>query len=180
MGQYLPDWHPWEDYRTFYVAQPESSACREMVPFELSWLQWLLNCKFTTAKGITAKCSELDLKIPDTYAATLVSQEGIAGTLVVDVISLYPLRALRILGSEGILEWDWQREIISLFNAKTKKWKEYKVKNGTKRKEYTATTEDMYNTEIQVFLKSLYGKQAYPYSFTEDQHNFKLLQQIEK
>src|SRR5205809_54356 len=37
-GQYLPDWHPWEDYRTFYVAKRATGAAREIVPFELSWL----------------------------------------------------------------------------------------------------------------------------------------------
>src|SRR3972149_695441 len=38
-GQYLPDWHPWEDYRKFYVSKRETGACREMVPFEIGWLQ---------------------------------------------------------------------------------------------------------------------------------------------
>ena len=41
-GQYLPDWHPWEDYRTFYVSRRETGACREIVPFELAWLTWVL------------------------------------------------------------------------------------------------------------------------------------------
>lgn len=180
MGQYLPDWHPWEDYRKFYVSQPESAACREMVPFELSWLQWLLSCTVTEAKGSIAQCSNLELKIPDTYTAVLSTREGILGTLIVDVVSRYPLRSLRILGSEGVLEWDWQRERISLFQAKTKKWKEIKVSNGEKRKEYTATTEDMYNQEIAVFLASLKEKQQYPYTFIEDQNNFRILKQIER
>ena len=26
MGQYLPDWHPWEDYRTFYMAKKEQGG----------------------------------------------------------------------------------------------------------------------------------------------------------
>ena len=38
MGQYLPDWHPWEDIKDFYVSKRETSASREMVPFELTWL----------------------------------------------------------------------------------------------------------------------------------------------
>lgn len=180
MGQYLPDWHPWENYKKFYVSQSESSACREMVPFELSWLQWLLNCEIISAKGVVDKCSNLDLKIPDTYAAALHTNNHIVGTLVVDVISRYPLRSLRILGSEGVLEWDWQRRTIAVYSAQSKKWKLIKTNNGQKRAEYTATTEDMYNKEIKVFLESLKNKKAYPYSFAEDQHNFDLLREIEK
>ena len=35
-GQYLPDWHPWESYKDFYVSNPATGARREIVPFELS------------------------------------------------------------------------------------------------------------------------------------------------
>src|SRR5882672_848704 len=35
-GQWLPDWHPWEDYRSFYVSKRATGACREIGPFELS------------------------------------------------------------------------------------------------------------------------------------------------
>ncbi len=41
VGQYLPDWHPWEDYRTYYVSRRETGAAREIVPFELNWLTYL-------------------------------------------------------------------------------------------------------------------------------------------
>ena len=26
-GQYLPDWHPWESYKEFYVSKRETGAC---------------------------------------------------------------------------------------------------------------------------------------------------------
>ena len=38
VGQYLPDWHPWEDIKDFYVSNPLTAACKEIVPFELTWL----------------------------------------------------------------------------------------------------------------------------------------------
>ena len=28
MGQYLPDWHPWEDYRQVYFSKKDTGACR--------------------------------------------------------------------------------------------------------------------------------------------------------
>ena len=36
-GQYLPDWHPWEDVNDFYVSNPSTGGAREIVPYELTW-----------------------------------------------------------------------------------------------------------------------------------------------
>ena len=57
-GQYLPDWHPWEDYRKFYVSKRETGACREIVPFELVWLIDLFG-KVKTVTGRKSKISNL-------------------------------------------------------------------------------------------------------------------------
>jgi hypothetical protein len=37
VGQYLPDWHPWEK-KGHYVWEKDSNGCKELVPFELTWL----------------------------------------------------------------------------------------------------------------------------------------------
>ena len=42
-GHYLPNWHPWEDYREFYVSKRKTGAAREIVPFELVWLTFLFS-----------------------------------------------------------------------------------------------------------------------------------------
>ena len=34
-GQYLPDWHPSEDYHGFFAAQKETNGCREILCVEL-------------------------------------------------------------------------------------------------------------------------------------------------
>ena len=42
-GAYLPDWHPWEDYRTFYMAKKEMGGgvlLDECHAFD--WMQWLV------------------------------------------------------------------------------------------------------------------------------------------
>ncbi len=180
LGQYLPDWHPWEDYRSFYVSKKESSACREMVPYELQWIQWVLDDDVSLAKGLTAKCSDLDISIDDTYTALLQTSRGIVGTIMVDIIARPAVRVFRLLGSLGTLEWDWQRYTIRHYDAKLGSWKTFRLKKGTQLTEYKTTTEEMYNGEIADFLAAVEGKKEYPYSFAMDQKNFLLLKQIEK
>src|SRR5436190_1017169 len=64
VGQYLPDWHPWEDYRTFYVSRRATGAAREIVLFELNWLSSLFG-PVTAVTGMKAKLSSLEADIDD-------------------------------------------------------------------------------------------------------------------
>src|SRR3989344_550832 len=41
-GQYLPSWHPWEDFKDVYFSKKSTGACREMFGFELVWLEFAL------------------------------------------------------------------------------------------------------------------------------------------
>jgi predicted dehydrogenase len=85
MGQYLPDWHPWEDISTFYVGKRETSASREMVPFELTWLVDVVGWP-REAVGFLGKTLDMGVDIDDTYAIALRG-EGWIGSITVDVVS---------------------------------------------------------------------------------------------
>jgi len=58
MALYLSDWHTYEDYRTVYFSKKETSACREMLPFELSWINWLIGSSVSQISGYIDKISD--------------------------------------------------------------------------------------------------------------------------
>lgn len=178
MGQYLPDWHSWEDYRNFYVAKRETSACREMVPFELSWIQWVIGEKIAEARGFSAKVSDLDIETDDICAAALKGEYGVLGTLLVDVVSRESVRDFRVLGTEGIVEWELAKHEVRLKKPK-ENWQIIKLAKGKKVHGYKTTTEEMYEAEMKDFLDAVSGKIVFPYTFVEDQHNLNLLKKIE-
>ena len=35
IGQYLPDWHPWENYNEFFIGDKRTNGCREIMAIEL-------------------------------------------------------------------------------------------------------------------------------------------------
>ena len=37
-GQYLPNWHPWEDYRKFFVSKKETGGAKEILAIDSIWL----------------------------------------------------------------------------------------------------------------------------------------------
>ena len=174
MGQYLPDWHPWEDYRTVYFSKKETSACREMFCFELIWLSSLIGSEVKDVRGTITKLTDLDMDADDTVTASVTYKNNVRGTLLIDVISRKPFRTLRVLGSEGVLEWERFDYTLKIFNASTKETTVLPIPKGNPEKGYV-NEEEMYIDEIGAFLKAVKGEAPYPYSFEKNATNLKML-----
>jgi predicted dehydrogenase len=178
MGQWLPDWHPWESITKFYVGKRETSATREMVPFELEWLTWIFG-DIKTISCIKGKTSNLLVDIDDVYQIIFEFENGILGHLLIEVISRTPTRILRIVGDKGTIEWNWIEDIVKLYDYKKKRWIVFKEKRGFKEKGYVAK-ENMYIEEMKNFINAIKGKEKFIYSLEEDFKLLQLLQSVEK
>ncbi len=179
MGQYLPDWHPWEDYRDVYFSKKETSACREMFCFELIWLNSLIGAQVKEVRGTITKLTDLDMDADDTVTATLLYENNVHGTLLIDVISRKPFRTLRTLGSEGVLEWERFDYALKVFNVGTKKTEVIPIPKGNPEKGYV-NEEEMYVDEIKAFLDAIKERRIYPYSFEENLRKLVLLENLKK
>lgn len=175
-GQYLPDWHPWEDYRKFYVSKRETGACREIVPFELVWLINLFG-KIKTVTGRKSKVSNLEADIDDIYNILLEFYNGIEATMTVDVIARYPYRQIKILGEYGVITADWSERIVKYY-TKDNGWIENKVEDGIIEKNYIHG-EGPYIEEMNNFLGIIQNKIKQSYTFEEDLQILKILGSIE-
>lgn len=184
MGQYLPDWHPWEDYRTVYFAKKESSACREMFAFELVWLNYLFGSTVKEVAGSIGKLSSLEMDADDTLTSVITYENNVRGTLLIDVISRKPFRTLRMLGSEGVLEWERFNQEVRVYNALSKQTEVIPIPKGNPERVYVngkemyLDGEEMYVEEMKTFLDAVKGLAPYPYSFEEDHINLKALQTL--
>lgn len=169
-GQYLPDWHPYEDYRCFYAAKRETGACREIVPFELNWLTWLFG-EVTEVNAIKAKRTKLQVDIDDIYILTLAFSSGVVGSLEVNVISRIPERYFRAIGEGVHIIWNWMDQEVKVYNAATESWKIHPETTGFKKYDL----EDMYYDEMQAFVKAVAGQGEYGYTLREE---LKILQTV--
>ena len=60
VGQYLPDWHPWDKLDKFFISNKSTNGCRELLAIELPWIQSV----FGRIKAVkTTKTNLTDLKI---------------------------------------------------------------------------------------------------------------------
>lgn len=165
-GQYLPDWHPWEAITDFYVSNPSTGACREIVPFEMVWLEPIFG-KVVDIDGRHAKLSDLPALIDDIYMLQMCHETGILGQLIVDVLGRTAIRNLRVTGSEGTLEWDDGAKRIRVFRTATGQWQDETVGAGTVESRYI-NPEEPYIAEIRSFLDCVAAGRQPTYTLNDD------------
>ncbi len=153
-GQYLPDWHPWENYRKSYFARKETGGAREIVSFELVWLTWIFG-HIDMISCFKGKLSKLDVDIDDFYQIIVKFKSGVFGHMLIDVISRVPDRGCKIFGEEGIILWNWG-EGVKVYTAKDKRWKNYPEKGGISIKGYAEKIkEEPYIEEMNTFIRAI-------------------------
>ena len=177
-GHYLPDWHPWEDYRTFYVSKKSTGGAREIVPFELVWIKHL----FPKIKSVSAnvkKISNLDVKIDDIYQIIFELRDKILCNLTVDVLTQPSMKETKIVGEKGTIICNYNTGEIKI--GKDEKWKTQKIKIGKIAPGYKGNTgqESIYEDEMRTFIESVKKKKKYPHSFRDELEILKILNLIE-
>lgn len=177
-GHYLPNWHPWEDYRKFYVSKKETGAAREVVPFELVWMNHLFS-DIRSVYGNIDKISDLETKIDDIYQIIIEFTSGIKCTFVVDVISEPAVNETRIIGDDGIIYCDHNIGTIKI--GKGNKWKKVKIETGKMAKGYKGNTpaDSTYVEEMKSFLDSVVKKSSPSHTFNDELKILKILDAIE-
>ena len=168
-GQYLPDWHPWEDIIDFYVSNPETGGCREIVPFELTWL----NDIFGQAKPLACvkrKLTDTSAKIDDIYHCILEYPNNVLGNLTVEVISRpKATREFRVIGSSGEIVFNGESNTLKYINTNMQEWKVISFNCGTVEEGYI-NPEEPYINEIKDFVYSIEKKdmKLFPNSLEND------------
>lgn len=177
-GQYLPDWHPWEDIRDFYVSKRETGGAREIVPFELTWLTKILGYP-KNIKGFFGKTMDLGVDIDDTYAVA-IEFNSFFGVMVVDVVSRFAIRKLVINLEYGQISWDWNDGFFKVYDAKKNRSVIYYQPESIAQYGYNKNIiEEMYIKELKAFIDTVNGEERFPNTLDEDISVLKLLQDIE-
>ncbi len=177
-GHYLPNWHPWENYKNFYVSKKETGAAREVVPFELVWMTSLFS-EIKSVYGHIDKISKLKTNIDDIYEILMEFKNGIKCVLIIDVLSTPAFSETKIIGEKGTILCDHNTGVIKLHNGK--KWKIKQLQMGVVAKGYKGNTgaETVYEEEIKAFLDSITKKKKYPHSFKKELKLLEVLDAIE-
>ena len=148
-GQYLPDWHPWQDYRKSYTARRKSGGGIILDgSHEIDYLIWLLNAKPTKIFCFADKISDLEVETEDTAEILLKFNTGTIANIHLDFIQRAYSRSARLIGTEGTIIWDYPTNKVKLYEAKNGKWQIFNLE---------FKPNDMYLEEMKHFLKIIRG-----------------------
>ena len=180
IGQYLPDWHPWENYKNFFVGDRNTNGCREILAIELPWLQKTFG-EIVSYQVMKGKSTDLDIDYSDTYHLLLEHRGGILGSLQVDVVSRKAVRNLEVYGEDLYLAWDGSPTGLHYYDFNKKEEQHILLYENAKHVDgYSSfVVENAYQNELQAFLEEISGQKAAKYSFEEDLVTLKLIDSIE-
>ncbi|MBT6049754.1 MAG: Gfo/Idh/MocA family oxidoreductase [Candidatus Scalindua sp.] len=182
-GQYLPDWHPWEHIKDFYVSNPDTGAAREIIPFELTWLNDIFGIPKPLA-CVRRKLTDMPAEIDDIYHCLLEYPDGVLGNLTVEVISRpKAVRDFRVIGSKGEIVFSGDDNCVKYINTDMDEWKVISFGQGTVEKEYI-NPEEPYINEVSDFVSAVRQVKggegnSYPNTLEEDFNTLQILYKLE-
>lgn len=121
-GFFLPFWHPWEDYRDFYMSWKTGGGGALLdISHEIDYLQWLFG-DIESVQGCMGTLSDLEISSDDMALAILRFENGMVGQFQLDLLQFSESRFCKVIGTEGVLIADLMSNEIKISTKDQIEW----------------------------------------------------------
>lgn len=160
VGQYLPDWHPDEDYRTGYAARKELGGGAILtLSHEIDYALWLLG-PARSVYALGGHLSMLSLDVEDVAKMLIEFKSGCIADIHIDYLQRPPGRTFHLIGEKGKIEWDYFSDRARVYTYTNDKPAELLLPAGFEKNV-------MYREEVAQFIRAVEGREP-PYSSLAD------------
>ena len=105
-GEYLPGWHPWEDYRQGYAARADlGGGVIVTLTHPLDYVRFLAG-EVESLWSFNGHISPLELDVEDAAEIGLKFANGALGGVHLNYVQRPPVHGFEIVGTSGTLGWD--------------------------------------------------------------------------
>lgn len=106
-GEHLPDWHPWEDYRQSYAAQPDMGGGPALtLSHDIDLLVWLFgHARYIV--GLSATQTPLEIEAEHAIDLLVRFESGTTANLHLDYCQRPPRRQWELVCTHGRVEIDY-------------------------------------------------------------------------
>ncbi len=105
-GEYLPNWHPWEDYRHSYAARADlGGGVIATLTHPLDYLRYMLG-EIDALWSFNDHISPLEMDVEDIAEIGLKFASGAIGAMHVNYVQRPPVHRLEIVAANGTLRWE--------------------------------------------------------------------------
>lgn len=178
VGQYLPDWHPWEGYKDFFVGDSRTNGCREIMAIELPWMVKAFG-SIRSIKVSSGRATALNIDYPDNYMIIIEHTNGNRGTFIVDVVARKPVRHLEVYNENNYIEWSGTPSSLLVWDKDINSMKQIDTLAFNHAKGYSLFINELaYVNEIREFEQVLQGKEP-EYTMSMDKRIIEWIDLIE-
>lgn len=181
VGQYLPDWHPWESYNNYFIGNPRTNGCREILTIDLPWIVTAFG-DIKSVQVLKSKNSNLNIEYNDNYLIMLEHESGAKGVFAVDVVARKAVRHFEVYGEDLYVTWEGTPETLIEFSFDEKEDIQLLLGETTDHIEGYSNLidENPYRDEIKAFLDAISDGRQPRWDFAKDLSLLEVIDEIER
>ena len=132
-GEYLPDWHPWEDYRKGYAARKDLGGGVVLtLTHPLDYLRMIFG-EVKAEWAFAGQVSDLEMDVEDTAEIGMKFESGVIGNVHLDYVQRPAQHSLEVVCTKGSIFWDNADGMVRVYDAEAMAWKTYPMADGFER-----------------------------------------------
>jgi predicted dehydrogenase len=152
-GEYLPAWHPWEDYRKSYSARKDlGGGVLLTLCHSLDYLSWIFG-EPQVRSSLLSYDSHLGIDVEDVAELSLIFPGDVIGSLHLNYVEIPSKHILEIIGTQGTISWDYYQNSVTVVHL---------GKSGQTRQILEAPEgferNDLFLDEMRHFIEVVEGK----------------------
>ena len=180
VGQYLPDWHPWESYNNYFIGNPRTNGCREILTIDLPWIVTAFG-DIKSVQVMKSKNSELNIDYNDNYIILLEHESGAKGVFAADVVTRKAVRHFEVYGENLLVTWDGTPETLMGYDLDKKEDVSLLEDTTTEHIEGYSNLidENPYRDELNAFLAAVNENKKPMWDFEKDLALLEVINRIE-
>lgn len=180
VGQYLPDWHPWESYNNYFIGNPRTNGCREILTIDLPWIVTAFG-DIKNVQVLKSKNTDLNIDYNDNYLIMLEHESGAKGIFAADVVVRKAVRHFEVYGEDLHVTWDGTPETLIGYDLEKKEDVALLAEISTEHIEGYSNLidENPYRDELNSFLAVVKEGKTPMWDFEKDLTLLKVIDKIE-
>lgn len=181
VGQYLPDWHPWENYNSYFIGNPKTNGCREIMAIDFPWLVTAFGA-IKDVRVMKSKNTRLNISYNDNYLIMLEHISDVKGVFVVDVVARKPFRHIDVYGEQFQLSWNGTADSLIEYDIENKRDVNIELTEASEHVDGYASfiTENPYREELNAYFKQIADSSFTPaWDFEKDKTVLDWIDKIE-
>ena len=142
VGEYLPSWHPWENYKNSYASQKKLGGGVVLtLAHEIDYLYWLFG-NFKSIYSLGGKFTKLSVDVEDNVITSILTKSNVPINLRMDYWRNPPSRKLNIVGEKGEITWDYYKGTTTFIRRNGKKILKKNPKNWNRNSMFIDSIND--------------------------------------